>query len=426
MRLSAGLLKFSGILMALCLVFQGTKGQRNISFRDPNLPLNQRVEALLSSLTMKEKINLLGYRNRAIPSLGIPAYNWWNEGLHGVSRAGEATVFPQAIGMAASFDDSLLHQVADAISTEARAKHNLTAGKDPGMQYFGLTFWSPNINIFRDPRWGRGQETYGEDPYLTSRMAVAFIHGIQGADSLHLKAAACVKHFAVHSGPDALRHWFNALVDEKDLRETYLYAFHQSVQAGVASVMTAYNAVNGYPCSISPKLMGILKNDWHFSGYIVNDCGALDDIITGHHAETDPVKVAAEAIRAGIDLDCGNLLQSQVQKALDRHLLLPSEVDRSVAALLRTEFKLGFFDPPAADPYRNYGADSVDNAAHRALSLRMALESMVLLKNDGVLPLSKSKYHSMLVTGPTAASLDALLGSYHAESARMVDFVDGI
>ncbi|HEY6083447.1 MAG TPA: glycoside hydrolase family 3 C-terminal domain-containing protein, partial [Chitinophagaceae bacterium] len=297
---------------------------------------------------------------------------------------------------------------------------------DNRMQYFGLTYWSPNINIFRDPRWGRGQETYGEDPFLTGRMGAAYIGGMQGDNPLHLKTAACAKHFAVHSGPEAIRHSFNAVVDEKDLRETYLYAFRKAVNAGVASVMTAYNAVNGVPCPINSTLMDILKKEWHFNGYILNDCGALDDIISGHKTMSDPVEVAAAAIKAGIDLDCGGLLQHAAMKAVERHLLTEREIDSSLLAILNTEFKLGFYDGKEKDPYHHYGADSIHNAWHIALAKKMAAESIVLLKNDGVLPLKKNLYKTILVTGPSAGSLDALVGSYHGVSNHLINFVEGI
>ncbi|HEU4903023.1 MAG TPA: glycoside hydrolase family 3 N-terminal domain-containing protein, partial [Flavisolibacter sp.] len=259
-------------------------------FRNINTPMERRVKDLLNRLTLEEKISLLGYRNKAIPRLEIPAYNWWNEALHGVARAGKATVFPQAIAMAATFNDSLVRQVADAISTEARAKYNMATALNRRLQYMGLTFWSPNINIFRDPRWGRGQETYGEDPFLTAAMGVAFVKGMQGSNPSYLKTAACAKHFAVHSGPEAGRHTFNAVVDEKDLRETYLYAFKKLVDAGVESVMCAYNRVNDQPCCTGNVLLQqILRNEWGFKGHVVTDCGALDDIYLRHKVMNSPV-----------------------------------------------------------------------------------------------------------------------------------------
>ena len=388
----------------------------------------QRVDDLLSRLTLEEKISLLGYRSKAVDRLSIPAYNWWNEGLHGVARAGEATVFPQAIGMAATFDNTLLREAGDAISTEARAKYNLSTAAGRREQYMGLTFWSPNINIFRDPRWGRGQETYGEDPYLTATMGTAFIHGLQGNDPHYLKASACAKHFAVHSGPEADRHTFDAIVDQKDLRETYLYAFKHLVDSGVESVMCAYNRVNGEPCCSGPTLLHhILRDEWHFQGHVVTDCGALDDIFERHKALPGPVETAAAAIKAGVDLDCSDILQDDVLKAVKAGLLTKTQVDSALAPLLRTQLKLGFFDDKAAVPFSSYGADSVHNAAHIALARQMAGESIVLLKNTkNILPLQKDDLASLMIVGPNAFSFDALSGNYHGVSSRMVTFLEGI
>jgi beta-glucosidase len=397
-------------------------------FRNAALPAAVRVNDLLSRLTLEEKVSLLGYRSKAVDRLSIPAYNWWNEGLHGVARAGEATVFPQAIGMAATFDNGLLRQVADAISTEARAKYNLATAIGRREQYMGLTFWSPNINIFRDPRWGRGQETYGEDPFLTSAMGTAFVLGIQGNDPHYLKASACAKHFVVHSGPEADRHTFDAIVDEKDLRETYLYSFKKLVDAGVESVMCAYNRVNGEPCCTGPTLLHhVLLDEWHFKGHIVTDCGALDDVFERHKTLPGPVETAAAAIRAGVDLDCSSVLQRDVVKAVERGLLTKQEVDSALARLLRTQLKLGFFDDKIDVPFSAYGTDSVHNARHIALARSMAAESIVLLKNDrNALPLHKESLASLMVVGPNAFSFDALAGNYHGVSAPMVTFLEGI
>jgi beta-glucosidase len=383
---------------------------------------------LLSRLTLAEKVSLLGYRSKAVDRLSVPAYNWWNEALHGVARAGEATVFPQAIAMSASFDNSLLHQAADAISTEARAKFNLSTAAGRSEQYMGLTFWSPNINIFRDPRWGRGQETYGEDPFLTATMGTAFITGLQGNDPHYLKASACAKHFAVHSGPESDRHTFNAIVDEKDLRETYLYAFKRLVDSGVESVMCAYNRVNGEPCCSGPTLLHrILRDEWHFSGHVVTDCGALDDIFERHKALPGPMETAAAAIKAGVDLDCSNILQDDALKAVQAGLLTTQQVDSALAPLIRTQLKLGFFDPKTAVPFSRYGADSVHNAYHTTLARKMATESIVLLKNEhNTLPLRGDALGSLMVVGPNAFSFDALAGNYHGVSSRMVTFLEGI
>lgn len=401
--------------------------QQSPIYKDNKQPLDKRVKDLVLRLTLEEKISLLGYNSKAVPRLGIPAYNWWNEGLHGVARAGEATIFPQAIGMAATFNDDLLKQVSNVISTEARAKYNLSTGMGRRLQYMGLTFWTPNINIFRDPRWGRGQETYGEDPFLTSRMGRAFVTGLQGSDPNYLKASATAKHYAVHSGPEAGRHEFNAVIDQKDLRETYLYSFKYLVKGGVESIMCAYNRVNDEPCCTSNTLLkDILMNEWQFKGHVVTDCGALDDIYLRHKTQPDQVIVAAEAIKAGVDLDCSTLLQNDVMQAVKRKLLRVSDVDKALTATLRTQFKLGFYDDAKLNPYYNYGADSVHNLQHVALARKVAQQSMVLLKNDNnILPLSKSRYSSYMVVGPNATSYDALIGNYHG-TGKVVNFVEGI
>ena len=398
------------------------------AYKDTHQPLDARVADLVSRLTLTEKVSLLGYQSQAVPRLNIPAYNWWNEGLHGVARAGEATIFPQAIAMAATFDDSLLTQVSTVISTEARAKYNLTTAQDRHLQYMGLTFWSPNINIFRDPRWGRGQETYGEDPFLTATMGKAYVRGLQGSDPLHLKTSATAKHFAVHSGPEGERDYFDAKVDEKDLRETYLYAFRALVNGGVESVMSAYNSINGVPNSINKRLLtDILRKEWGFKGHVVTDCGALDDVYLTHKALPGRTDVAAAAIKAGIDLDCSSILQTDIIKAIDKKMLTENEVNQALSAILRTQFKLGFYDDPKSSPYYSYGADSIHNDSHVALSRTVAQKSMVLLKNSqNLLPLNKKAYSSIMVLGPNAASLDALIANYHGVSSKAVNFVEGI
>ncbi|HWZ04804.1 MAG TPA: glycoside hydrolase family 3 N-terminal domain-containing protein, partial [Mucilaginibacter sp.] len=310
--------------------------QKPLPYKDVSQSIDVRVKDLISRLTLEEKASLLGYRSKAVPRLGIPAYNWWNEGLHGVARAGEATIFPQAIGMAATFNDSLINSVSNVISTEARAKYNLSLAKNQHLQYMGLTFWTPNINIFRDPRWGRGQETYGEDPYLTASIGSAFVKGLQGNDPNSLKASATAKHFAAHSGPEATRDYFNSVVDEKDLRETYLYAFHALVDSGVESVMTAYNSINGVPNSVNKQLVtDILRKEWGFKGHVVTDCGALDDVFLTHKTIPTATETAAAAIKAGIDLDCSSVLQSDVVKAIQQKLLTEKEVDEALSHLLR-------------------------------------------------------------------------------------------
>ena len=414
----------SFIAFSLC---QNIQAQSSYLFRNANAPIESRVNDLLHQLTLEEKISLLGHDAPAVSRLGIPYYNWWNEALHGIARAGEATVFPQAIGMSASFDDALLTQVASAISTEARAKYNLSTQMGRHLWYMGLTFWSPNINIFRDPRWGRGQETYGEDPYLTSRMGLAFVHGIQGDDPHYLKASACAKHFAVHSGPESERHGFNAIVSEKDLRETYLYAFKKLVDGGVASVMCAYNRVNGEPCCTSPSLLqNILHNEWGFKGQVVTDCWALDDILHRHKTFATREELTAAAIKEGVNLECGPMLQGDVQKAISKGLLTEADVNKALSENLRMQLRLGMYDSSSTNPYSQYGADSVHNEYHKELARKISAESMVLLKNDGVLPLAHDKYASMLVTGPNSSSLEPLMGNYHGVSGQMVSFLEGI
>jgi beta-glucosidase len=421
-------IKLFAIALSVCFYSTFVRAQSVPVYKDMGEPLDARVKDLVSKLTLEEKVSLLGYNSKAVPRLGIPAYNWWNEGLHGVARAGEATIFPQAIGMAATFNDALVKQVSTVISTEARAKYNLAIAKDRRLQYMGLTFWTPNINIFRDPRWGRGQETYGEDPFLTATIGSAFVKGLQGDDPRYLKTSATAKHFAVHSGPEATRDYFDAKVDEKDFRETYLYAFHALVNNGVESVMSAYNRINGVPNSINKVLLtDILREEWGFKGHVVTDCGALDDVYSTHKTLPNAVEVAAAAIKAGIDLDCSSILQNDVIKAINQKLITEKQVDQRLSELLRTEFKLGFYDDPQKIPYHNYGADSVHNASHVALARKVAQQSMVLLKNtNNVLPLNEADYPSIMVLGPNAAAFDPMVGNYHGVSSKVVNFVEGI
>lgn len=421
------LLKKGFFALIFCSLQTSLFAQAIPAFRNEKLPVESRVKDLISRLTLEEKISLIGYQSKAVERLGIPAYNWWNEALHGVARAGEATVFPQAIAMAATFNDELLQKTGDAISTEARAKNNLSTALGRHEQYMGLTFWSPNINIFRDPRWGRGQETYGEDPFLTGKMGTAFIKGLQGNDPLHLKTSATAKHFVAHSGPEEGRHAFNSVVDEKDLRETYTQAFHKLVDTGVESVMTGYNRVNGEPASASPTLMKLLRNEWGFKGHVVTDCGALNDIFEYHKVMPSRVAVAAAALKAGINLDCSTLMQNELMAAIKQKLVMEKDLDNGLAPIFRTQMKLGFFDDKNSSPWKNYGADSVRSAYHLALARKMAVQSMVLLKNkDNVLPLKKENYPKVLVVGSNAASADALLANYHGISPNLVTFAEGI
>ncbi len=318
------------------------KAEFDFPFQNPELKIDDRINDLISRLTLKEKASLMLYNSPAIERLGIPEYNWWNECLHGVARAGKATVFPQAIGMAATFDEDLIFRVATAISDEARAKYNEAIRKGNRAQYLGLSFWTPNINIFRDPRWGRGQETYGEDPFLTSRMGIAFVSGLQGNDSKYLKTSACAKHFVVHSGPEKIRHEFNALPDERDFRETYLPAFQALVDEGnVESVMCAYNRTYDEPCCGSNFLIdSILRKEWNFKGHVVSDCWALDDIWLRHKVVDTQVEAAAMAAKAGVNLNCGYLYQ-YLPEAVDSGLITEKIIDAALKPLLRTRFKLG-------------------------------------------------------------------------------------
>ncbi len=378
-------------------------------------------------MTLEEKVSQMVHGAAEIPRLGVPAYNWWNECLHGVARAGIATVFPQAVGMAASFDAPLLHRAARVISDEARAKHHESLRREDRRIYKGLTFWSPNVNIFRDPRWGRGQETYGEDPYLSGRMGVAFVTGLQGDDPRYLKLAATPKHFAAHSGPEALRHHFDARVSAKDMRETYLPAFFDCVvEGGARSVMGAYNRTNGEPCCASPTLLQqTLRAEWGFSGYVVSDCGAIADIHLHHTVTSSAARSAALAVKAGCDLECGQVYPALVE-AVREGLITEAEIDRSVQRLLRARFQLGMFDPPERVPYASIPYEVVDSPAHAEVALQMARESLVLLKNEkGFLPLGPG-VKRIAVIGPTADNRDVLAGNCAGTPSRPVTLLEGI
>lgn len=399
----------------------------NFPFENTDLTLDARVDDLISRLTIEEKAAQMMHEAPAIPRLGIPEYNWWNEGLHGVARAGIATVFPQAIGLAAMFDAVLLHRVATAISDEARAKYHEYLRQDDHGMYKGLTLWSPNINIFRDPRWGRGHETYGECPYLSARLGVAFCRGLQGDSSRYLKTVATPKHFAVHSGPESLRHSFDAIVSEKDLRETYLPAFEACVvEGGAESVMSAYNRVNGEPCSASPTLLGkILRDEWGFGGYVVSDCWAIKDIHEGHHVTKTFEESATLAIKAGCDLNCG-CSYGYLPGAVAQGLLLESDVDLCIRRLFRARVRLGMFDPPEEVPYAKIPYEVNDSEEHRDLARTAAQKSMVLLKNArGTLPLKKN-IRNVAVIGPNAYDPKVLKANYFGEASRWVTPLDGI
>ena len=420
----------AGLMVAVALMgfaaWPASRTDTPAPYLDTTLTAEVRARDLVARMTAEEKVSQLMNDAPAIQRLGVPSYEWWNECLHGVARAGAATVFPQAIGMAASFDAPLLHEVATAVSDEARAKHHEFERRGLRARYQGLTFWSPNINIFRDPRWGRGQETYGEDPYLTSRMGVAFVTGLQGDDPHYLKVVATAKHFAVHSGPEADRHRFDVHPSERDLFETYLPAFHALVEeARVESVMSAYNRVNGESASASVRLLEqILRQQWGFGGYVVSDCGAVDDIYRFHHIVDTAEQASALGLRHGVDLECGSAYRS-LKDALAHGLIAESDLDIALVRLMRARFKLGMFDPPAKVPYAQIPYSVNESPEHDRLSRRMAQESIVLLKNDGVLPLSKS-LKTLAVIGPNADELMSLLGNYYGTPSRPVTALSGI
>jgi beta-glucosidase len=395
-------------------------------YLDPSLAVDKRVADLISRMTLEEKVSQMMNAAAGIERLQIPEYDWWNEGLHGVARAGYATVFPQAIGLSATWNEDLLRRVGDVTSTEARAKHHEFARKGERGRYKGLTFWSPNINIFRDPRWGRGQETFGEDPYLTSRLGVAFVRGLQGDDPRYLKVAATPKHYAVHSGPEPERHGFDAVASEEDLRETYLPAFRATVVEGkAAGIMCAYNRTNGEPCCANKKLYEILRKDWSFDGHVVSDCGAIDDIYKFHRFAKTEAEASAIAVKAGTDLTCGREYRSLLQ-AVKEKLITEAEIDVAVRRLMKIRFRLGMFDPPGMVAYARIPASMNTAAAHRDLSLKAARESIVLLKNsNNVLPLKK-EIKTVAVIGPNADAPEVLLGNYNGQPTRSVTPLAGI
>ena len=397
------------------------------SYKDTAKTPEERAADLVSRLTLAEKVLQMQNSAPAIPRLDIPAYDWWNEALHGDARAGNATVFPQAIGLAATWDIGLQYRIADAISTEARAKYNDALKHDNHGRYFGLTFWSPNINIFRDPRWGRGQETYGEDPYLTSEMAVAFIKGMQGTDPKYFKTIATPKHFAVHSGPEVSRHRFDAQVSQTDLDDTYLYAFRKAITVGKAhSIMCSYNRLLGSPaCASDLLLKDYLRGQWQFGGYVVSDCGAVSDIFDGHKVAKSMAQAAAMAVNAGTDLTCGTEYK-YLPEAVAQGDIKESAIDRSLQRLLVARIHLGMFDPPASVPFSSIGMDQVSSPVHRTLALEAAEKSIVLLKNAGhILPLTTLP-KTIAVVGPAADDPDVMLGNYYGTPSRIVTPLAGL
>jgi beta-glucosidase len=405
------------------------------AYLDPSQPIEVRVNDLISRMTLEEKASQLVNQARAIPRLQVPAYDWWSEALHGVARAGKATVFPEPIGLAATFDDPLIHEMAIVIGTEARAKHNqaVRAGRRDIME--GLDFWSPNINIFRDPRWGRGQETYGEDPFLTGRMGVAFVTGLQGDDPKYFRVISTPKHFAVHSGPEPSRHNIDVQVSKHDMEDTYLPAFRATVTEGKAeSVMCAYNRVNGQPaCANTFLLKDQLRGAWKFNGYVVSDCDAIVDIYQGHHFTKSQAEAAAAAIKTGMDSECADFFTitkddhdyKPFLDAVKQGLLTEADLDTSLRRLFTARMRLGMFDPPDKVPYAQTPDSEIDSAPHRKLALRTAQESMVLLKNDGVLPLA-SGVKKILVVGPLADQTEVLHGNYSGTASHAVTALEGI
>ena len=421
---------FFSLLLLICAALGLTVGSgQNLMppYKNPSLPVETRVDDLVSRMTLEEKVSQMMNAAAAIPRLGIPEYDWWNEGLHGVAFSGVATVFPQAIGLGATFDQPLVNRVASVISEEARAKYNEAQRRRNRARFYGLTFWSPNINIFRDPRWGRGQETYGEDPYLTSRLGVAFVNGLQGDDPTYLKVVATPKHYAVHSGPEPERHRFDAAVSERDLRETYLPAFRATItEAHATSIMCAYNRTDGEPCCANTHLLvDLLRGEWGFNGYVVSDCGAIDDVYQRHHFVNTAEEASAVALKRGTDLECGNTYRALVA-AVKQGLVSEGDIDRAVKRLFAARFRLGMFDPPEMVPYAKIPFSANDSAEHRQLALEAARESIVLLKNDhNTLPLRKD-LKSIAVIGPNADEMSVLLGNYNGQPSRATTPLAGI
>ncbi len=405
-----------------------TTNSNQPNYLDSSLPISERAKDLIARLTLDEKVGLMSYPAKGIPRLGIPAYNYWNEALHGVGRNGRATVFPQAIGMAATWDRHLIRRVASAIGDEARAKYHAALKRNGyTQQYQGLTFWSPNVNLFRDPRWGRGQETWGEDPFFSGEMATAFVTGLQGDHPQYLKAAACAKHYVVHSGPEKDRHHFNAICTTRELYDSYLPAFKKLVvDAQVEAVMGAYNRTLGEPCCASDLLLGkILRGEWNFQGHVVSDCGALTDFHLGHKITADAAESAALALQKGCDLGCDQVFD-EIPTAIERGLICESDVDHALERTLGTRFKLGMFDPPEDVPYTSISMDVVACPEHRQLAYQTAAESVVLLKNkNNILPI-KPETKKIFLTGPSATSLEVLLGNYYGFNNEMSTILEGI
>lgn len=418
--------KITSLVYIIYLITVAAFAQQNPSFKNPNLPIEQRVNDLVSKMTLDEKISQLMDSSPAIERLGVPEYNWWNESLHGVARAGFATVFPQSISIASSWDRQLIFDVANVISDEARAKHHEYLRRGQHGMYQGLTFWSPNVNIFRDPRWGRGHETYGEDPYLTGQLGLQYVNGLQGTNEKYLKVIATAKHYAVHSGPEPSRHLFNAETSDIDLYETYLPAFRTLVKEGhVYSIMGAYNRFRGESASASPFLFNILRKDWGFDGYIVSDCGAVTDIWKYHKITSDAASASALAVKEGLDLECGSCFKS-LKEAIDKKLITEAELDIALKRLFTARFKLGMFDPDEMVPYAQIPYSVNNNSAHDYLARVASQKSIVLLKNQNqTLPLSKN-IKTVAVIGPNANDVQSLWGNYSGIPSNPITVLKGI
>ena len=417
------------VILLTAMLAAGSINAQEHPFNDPKLPVDQRIEDLLGRLTLEEKVGMMMNGSAGVERLGIPDYNWWNEALHGVARAGIATVFPQAIGMAATFDPEEHLRTFTVISDEARAKYNQAIREGQHKQYYGLSFWTPNINIFRDPRWGRGQETYGEDPYLTSVMGKAAVFGLQGDDDTYFKSHACAKHFAVHSGPESLRHSFDVTVSSRDLWETYLPAFEALVtEANVQEVMGAYNRYAGKPCCSSDLLlMDILRKRWNFQGMVVSDCGAITDFFAkgAHLTHKDAASASADAARTGTDVECGSNYSTLIE-AVRNGYITEDEIDVNMRRIIKGWIDLGILDHKDSTPWADLPYSIVASEAHARQALTVARKSMVLLKNDDVLPLNKDKIRKIAVLGPNATDSTMMLGNYNGDPTHVVTILDGI
>ncbi|MGB4577527.1 MAG: glycoside hydrolase family 3 C-terminal domain-containing protein [Paludibacter sp.] len=418
------------ILFAICLLtFAACKTTYKYPFQNPGLNVEERANDLVSRLTLEEKVSQMLNQTPAVERLGVPPYDWWNECLHGIARTEyKTTVFPQAITMAAGWDAQAMHQMADFTATEGRAIYNIASAKGDYSIYHGLTYWTPNINIFRDPRWGRGQETYGEDPYLTATLAANFVQGLQGSDPHYLKAAACAKHFAVHSGPEYNRHTFNSTVSDYDLQDTYLPAFKKLAQVGVAGFMCAYNAFDGQPCCGNDKLMtDILRNEWKFTGYVTSDCGAIDDFYRFHKTHPDAPHAAADAVFHGTDLDCGHEAYLGLLQAVKDGIITENDIDVSLKRLFSIRLRLGMFDPIKLVPFSKIDSAYLEKPEHKALALKMAQQSIVMLRNENnLLPIDKKMVKKIAVLGPNANNPEVQLGNYNGFPTRIITLLDGI